>query len=346
MNRKTSRARSATVKDIAQLAEVSTATVSRAFKQPDLVSKDTRQRIEKAAKRLRYHGNALASNLRRQRSDTIVVVVPFISNPFFSTVVQGIENVAHQQGYKVLLGESQENQARLDSYCAMLSRKEADGLILLGSLLPTDVRSAIKDGTDASIPLVMACEYFDGLNSPNVVIDNVQAAMTATDHLIELGHHRIATVTGPMKNPLSKDRLQGFLRSMKKSQIAVPPEYIAKGDFSVDCGYKAMKRLLELKRPPTALFCANDEMAIGAIHAIRENGLTIPGDLSVIGFDNIRFSEHCYPPLTTISQPQFEIGETAMKLMLDVFAKRRAATKVVLPHSLLLRNSTGAPRTK
>lgn len=332
----------ANIKDIAKLAGVSVATVSRALKKPDIVKEDTRNVVLAAIKQLEYKPNALASGLRRRKSEKIIVVVPDIQNPFYASIVQGIEHVAYSNGYKVLLGETQNNQERLDSYADMLMSKEADGLILLGALLPTIVQESIKEKQGIPIPLVMACEYFDGLNAPDVRIDNVGAAANAAGHLIDLGHKVIATITGPLANPLSQDRLKGFKERMRKARLKVHAELVVHGSFSINSGYDAMKKLLEASSRPTAVFCANDEMAIGALKAIKEKGLRVPHDISVIGFDNLRFSEYTDPPLTTISQPNARIGETAMKLMLDLFENiQRIDQTIILPYALIVRASTG-----
>lgn len=332
----------ANIKDIAKFAGVSVATVSRALKKPDVVKEGTRNIVLAAIKQLEYKPNALASGLRRQKSEKIIVVVPDIHNPFFASIVQGIENVAYSNGYKVLLGETQDSQERLDSYADMLMSKEADGLILLGALLPTIVQESVKEKRNIPIPLVMACEYFEGLNAPDVRIDNVGAAVLATSHLIDLGHKLIATITGPMANPLSQDRLKGFEERMRKARLKIHAEFVVHGNFSVNSGYEAMKKLLGAPSRPTAVFCANDEMAIGALKAIKEKDLRVPHDISVIGFDNLRFSEYTDPPLTTISQPNARIGETAMKLMLDLFEDiRHIDQTVILPYALIDRASTG-----
>lgn len=334
----------ANIRDIAKLAGVSTATVSRTLATPAIVMPETRAKVEAAVRKLDYKPNALASSLRRRRTENIVVVVPDIHNPFFSGVVQGIEHVAHGHGHKVLLGESQNSQQRLDTYAEMLDSKEADGLILLGALLPTGIANAVAAGEAPHVPIVMACEYFVGLQAPNVRIDNAAAAAAATEHLLQLGHRRIAMITGPTGNPLVKDRVKGYRAQMAKAELAVPADYVARGDFTVESGYHAMKKLLALSQKPTAVFCANDEMAMGAIRAVKDSGRRVPQDLSVVGFDDIRFAEYFDPPLTTIRQPQREIGETAMRLILDVFAKRNAPTSVVLPHTLVVRGSTKALR--
>lgn len=332
----------ANIRDIAKLAGVSTATVSRALSSPELVKPGTRARVEAAVRRLHYTPNAVASSLRRRKTENIVVIVPDIHNPFFSGIVQGIEHIAHLNDHKVLLGESQDNQQRIDRYADMLDRREADGLILLGARLPTSVALAIASSAAPRLPIVTACEYVVGLRAPNVRIDNVAAAADATEHLLKLGHRLIATITGPISNPIVKDRLKGFRQRMMRSNAALSSTYIARGDFGLDSGYRAMKGLLALTRPPSAVFCANDEMAIGAIRAIKESGRRVPQDISVVGFDDIRFAEYFDPPLTTIRQPQREIGETAMRLILGLFEKRSGPTSVILPHTLVVRGSTQA----
>lgn len=333
----------ANIRDIAKLTGVSVATVSRALQRPEVVADSTRKIVEEAARKLGYQPNALSRALRRQHSYSIVVVVPYIHNPFYSGVVQGIENVAHANSYKVLLGESQGSQQRLDTYGAMLLTKEADGLILLGAMLPTSLQPTARH-PERRFPVVMACEYVPGFDAPNVRIDNAEAAAEMTDHLIGLGHRRIALIRGPSHNPLSADRLKGYRNRMSKQGLPVPAEYLVKGDFSAESGYQGMQKLLALSSRPTAIFCANDEMAMGAIRAAKEAKLRVPQDVSVVGFDDIRFSEFVDPPLTTIGQPQLELGETAMRLMLDVLAGRSAAKAVVLPHRLILRGSSRSPK--
>jgi LacI family repressor for deo operon, udp, cdd, tsx, nupC, and nupG len=331
----------ANIRDIARLAGVSTATVSRTLARPQVVAPETRARVEAAVARLQYAPNALARGLRRQKSGNIVVVVPDIQNPFFATVVQGIENVAHAHGYKVLLGESQNRLERLDSYWSMTERKEADGLILLGALVPTALGKAAAAGQVPSVPAVMACEYLTGLRAPNVRIDNAAAAAGAIEHLVALGHARIAVIAGPAANPLVKDRLKGARQALAGHGLPLAPDAVARGDFSVESGYLAMQKLLDGKW--TAIACHNDEMAIGAIRALREAGRRVPQDVSVVGFDDIRFAQFADPPLTTVRQPQREIGETAMRLVIDLFAGRQAASQVVLPYELVVRESTRAP---
>ncbi len=333
----------ATIRDIAKRAGVSVATVSRTLSDPETVRLATRERVLLAIEEMKYTPNAIARQLRRRRNETVIVIVPQIANPFFSGIVQSIENVAMELGYRVLLGETQGNQERLDHYADMVLTRVADGLILLGSLLPGVVRASMEANQAPAIPLVLACERFEGLDCPTVLIDNVAAAELAVRHLIERGCTRIATIAGPMDNTLSQDRLQGYRQALAGAGLAFEPERVAGGDFSIDSGRAAMEQLLDAGAVPDGLFCANDEMAIGAQQAIRARNLAIPGDIALVGFDDLRFGAFAAPPLTTIRQPTTELGETAMRLLDAVLHHREIAEQtVVLPHQLIERESTAA----
>ena len=328
----------ADIRTVAAAAGVSIATVSRVLKTPDVVTKATRDKVLAAVEATGYRPNAMASGLRRSKSDNIVVVVPFIQNPFFSGVIQGIEGVAFAEGYQVLLGESQEDQQRLDSYTAMLRSKTADGLILLGATLPSQMPE--------KTPLVLACEYFPDHRIPAVRIDNVAAAREATEHLIGLGHKRIGKLAGPQVNQLSRDRVTGYRAALEAAGLPYDEDLVAEGAFDVGSGHVSMTRLLDLPEPPTAVFSSSDEMAIGALKAAREHGKRVPEDLSLIGFDGIRFADFCDPPLTTMVQPNVEIGAAAARMMIGMMRGGEAPeTDIVLPARLLVRQSTGpAPR--
>ncbi|MDF0544316.1 LacI family DNA-binding transcriptional regulator [Sphingobium sp. H39-3-25] len=332
----------ATITDIAKRAGVSVATVSRTMRNPDAVRPVRRERVLRAIEEMNYTPNAIARQLRRRRNEAIIVIVPEIANPFFSNIVQSIENVAHDLGYRVLIGETQGKQERLDYYADMVLTRAADGLILLGSILPTVVAANLGPDTMPSIPLVLACERFDGLNCPNVSIDNVAAARLAVQHLVDRGCRRIATIAGPAGNTLSQDRLQGYRETLQEAGLPAQDSQIAEGDFSIDSGYVAMQRLLDLDPLPDGVFCANDEMAIGAQQAIRERGMVMPGDVAIVGFDDLRFGNFTVPPLTTIRQPTAALGETAMHMM-DAVLKKKPIKQpcVVLPHALVQRASTG-----
>ncbi len=331
----------ANIRDIALAAGVSVATVSRVLTKPDVVKKSTTDKVRAAIAALDYKPNAVASSLRRQRSDNIVVVVPHIDNPFYSGVIQGIENIAHDNRFKVLLGETQDRQDRLDHYAEMLLGKVADGLILLGSRLPTIVQEAIARDEPSPVPLVLACERFEGLSSPSVEIDNRAASAAAPRHLIERGHKRIATITGPLDNTLGRDRLSGYRDALTAAKIAIDETLIVEGDFTIGSGFHAARRLMKRKNPPTAIFCASDEMAIGGIKAATDMGLRVPDDIAMTGFDDLRFAAYCTPTLTTVAQPTVEIGEVAMRLMMGLLADEASEPEhIVLPYQLVIRDSS------
>lgn len=334
----------ATIHDVARRAGVSTATVSRALSRPDLVSPTTRRKVLRAVDRLGYAPNFAAKHLRTLRSGKLLVTVPDISNPFFSLILQGIEDMAQRKGYAVLLGDTQHDPKREDRYALMLRRKEADGLIFLGHRLPRPAAELVRSLAPKHAPVVNGCEFSPRLGVPSVHIDNATAAAEAMDHLYRLGHRRIGIVTGPLVSPLSRDRLAGAT-ARAKAEGAARDTIVVHGDFSIESGAKAGERLLGRPEPPTAVFCFNDEMAMGVIEAARGRGVRVPRDLSVVGFDDIRFAGHMDPPLTTIAQPMREIGEGTVRLLVDILEGRTIApVSVTLPHALIIRSSTARVR--
>jgi LacI family transcriptional regulator, repressor for deo operon, udp, cdd, tsx, nupC, and nupG len=325
---------------VAKRAGVSTATVSRVFSRPSVVSPDTRKKVLRAVEVLGYTPNSAAANLRTLRTRKLLVTVPDISNPFFSLILQGIEDAAHRAGYSVLLGDTQHDEKREEGYAGMLRRKEADGLIFLGHRLPKEAASLIRALAPARAPVVNGCEFSRRLGIPSVHIDNEKAAAEAMGLLYELGHRRIGVVTGPLVSPLSRDRLRGAT-SRARAEGAEATLAVTQGDFSIESGLSAGRSLLEGSRRPTAVFCFNDEMAIGILNAARERGLVVPRDLSVIGFDDIRFAQYSEPPLTTVAQPMREIGERTVRLLLDILQGTPIAEEsVTLPHRLVQRATT------
>lgn len=331
----------ATIIDIAKRAGVSVATVSRSFSHPDKLRPATRDKVNQAIAELDYCPNAMARSLRQMRSKTVIVIVPQIQHTFFSGIVQGIENIAHDNGFKVLLGETQERQERLDYYATMVSSRIADGLILLGPLLPSEVTARSKGGMGQNLPLVLVCERFEDIDCPQVAIDNEQAAYEAVRHLTEQGCRRVATISGPLNNGLSQDRVAGYRRALASAGLPDEPELIIEGSFAVGSGYSAMQRLLAFDRRPDGIFCANDEMAIGALHAIRQAGYSVPDDFAIVGFDDLRFSEFVDPPLSTIRQPTWAIGEAAMRLMIQLLDNEPITNpEIILGHELVLRESS------
>ncbi len=326
--------------EVARRAGVSPSTVSRVLSRPDVVSSKTRQRVMRAVDLLGYMPNSTAKNLRRARTGKLIVTVPDISNPFFSLILQGIEDAAQREDYAVLFGDTQHDDCREQRYALMLKSKEADGLIFLGHRLPEAAAALARAAAPRCAPIVNGCEFNPRLGVPSVHIDNARAAADVMHLLYDLGHDRIGVVTGPLVSPLSRDRLRGVLTTARKRGGEEP--IVVNGDFSVESGIAAAHQLLSAPRPPTAVVCFNDEMAMGVLEYARTRKLRVPRDLSVVGFDDIRFARYTEPPLTTIAQPMRAIGEGTVRLLLSILCDGSVTPQsVTLPHSLVTRASTG-----
>ncbi|WP_435247943.1 DNA-binding transcriptional regulator CytR [Vibrio sp. nBUS_14] len=332
----------ATMKDVAQLAGVSTATVSRALMNPEKVSVSTRKRVETAVLEAGYSPNTLARNLRRNESKTIITIVPDICDPYFAEIIRGIEDAAVENDYLVLLGDSGQQKKRESSFVNLVFTKQADGMLLLGTDHPFDVSKPEQKNLP---PMVMACEFAPELELPTVHIDNLTSAFEAVNYLAQLGHKRIAQISGPTTATLCKFRQQGYQQALRRAGVSMNPAYSTVGDFTFEAGAQAVRHLLALPEQPTAIFCHNDAMAIGAIQEAKKLGLRVPQDLSIVGFDDIQFAQYCDPPLTTISQPRYEIGRQAMLMMLDLLKGNDVqAGSRLLEAKLIVRGSTAPPR--
>ena len=330
-----------TIHDVAARAEVSTATVSRVLSNPEKVSEATRRRVLKAVDQLGYSPNAAAKSLRTLTTRKLLVTVPDIANPFFSLIIQGIEEAALREGYSVMLGDTHHDAQREERYGEMLLRREVDGLIFLGHSMSKSVGALMKKNQMA--PIVNGCEYSPNLGVPSAHVDNEAAAYEAMSHLYGLGHRHIGVLTGPLASPLSRDRLRGA-QACAKENGASKQVMVVNGDFSIESGIAGAARLFAQPTPPTAVFCFNDEMAIGVLDYANRVGRSVPESLSVIGFDDIRFSRYMRPALTTISQPMLDIGRETVRLLLGVLQGTvTTPVSITLPHKLEIRSSTGAP---
>ncbi|HZH63056.1 MAG TPA: LacI family DNA-binding transcriptional regulator, partial [Metabacillus sp.] len=318
--------------DVAKLANVSPATVSRVLSHPKLVSVETRRKVMEVIKQVNYKPHLVARQFRTQETKIILVVVPDITSAFFSKVLRGIEHVAIEHGYQVILGDTEDTVEREKEYVNLLLQKQADGMVLLTARLNKKSLEEISK----NYPIVLACEYIDGLNIPTVSIDNISSARKATEHLINLGHTKIAHITGSINVVLSRDRLRGFQQAMLSHNLEVESVYIQEGDSSFESGYQQMLKLLALEEPPTAVFAFNDDMAMGAIKAAKERGITIPGDLAIIGFDNVKMSSIIEPNLTTVDQPKYEIGKKAMELLIRLINGELPKKQIVLKDKLMI----------
>lgn len=272
-----------------------------------------------------------------QSTQTILVLVPDIGNPFYSLIIQGLEEVAKKFSYRLLLGDVQHSQERENEYLQSVMQRQVDGVISLGHTLPAVPN--IKGAKE--IPLVMACEYLHDADVAAVSIDNVAAAALATRHLLELGHREVAFINGPAYTPLSKDRLRGYRDALRKAGVGYNKDLVVRGNFSLQSGEHAAQALLDSKLKFSAIFAASDAMAIGAIKVLRAHGIRVPHDMSVVGFDDIEFAQYVEPALTTIHQPRREIGRATMTKMIDKLNDSRVpASRAVIGHELIVRHST------
>jgi len=336
------------IKQVAELAGVSIATVSRYINNPEQVKRDTRERVKAAIEKTGYSPNSLARNFRRGKSGIIFVVLPSVGDPFFSGVMSGIYTVANQQQYSILVKETRLNTLTVDEYSKIIFSKQADGLILLASVCPFNTRLDCSEQYKQP-PIVISCESVSPEldHFPSVRIDNMFAAIQATEYLIDLGHRNIAFINGDSHSTLTADRERGFRHAMHTAGIAVSKHQIIEGGLTLEGAIIATRQLLSCEKPPTAIFCANDEMAIGAIHEIKMAGLKVPEDISVMGFDNTRYAHVADPPLSTIAQPAELIGKRTMQRLCKAIEGNDIGLQAdIVPHQLIIRQSTAPPNSQ
>jgi LacI family repressor for deo operon, udp, cdd, tsx, nupC, and nupG len=336
----------ASIKEVAKLAGVSIATVSRCINNPEKVTDKTRGKVEAAIRATGYSPNTLAQSFRRGRTNIVMVVLPSVGDPFFTAVMRGIRSVARSKNYSVLIEETQLNTMTADEIGAMLVSRQTDGIILLASMSPfgTEVLSA---KSKRLLPIVIGCETVSPelAHLPSVHIDNAAAAREATNYLISLGHKRIAMVNGDATSLLTRDRELGYRAAMQEAHLPIEEGWVVEGKLSIAGARVATKSLLRHEHRPTAIFCANDEMAIGSLHEIKLAGLSVPGDISLMGLDDIRYAEVTDPPLTTVSQPAEEIGERVMQRLYRRIESGQGVSPApeIVPHKLVIRQSVAKP---
>ncbi len=326
-----------TIHDVAKAAGVSTATVSRVVHNDKSVKPSTFTAVSKVIQELNYQPNALARQMRTQSTRTIIVIIPDISNVFFSKILYGIENCAKSHNYQVLIADMHGQPYIEDYYFQAIQQHTVDGIISFSS----SVAKSLMEQLATKHPIVVACQYLENYNIPNVTIDNRLAAASMTDYLISLGREEIVFISGPIDSLLYRDRMNGFLSSLTAHGLPIDLEYVRYGTGTPHSGYEQMKQFLDSRKKFSAVFAAGDSMAIGALKALREAGIRIPEDCSVAGFDDISMSEFVDPPLTTVHQPRYQIGEVAFTKLLKLINKKKLDTfHDVLDFKIMVREST------
>ncbi len=327
-----------TIKDVAKEAGVSTATISRVLHNSDSVKPETRDYVLSVIKRLNYNPNVLARQMRTQKTHSVIVTVPDIGNVFFSEVIYGIERCAQEHGYQILLVDMHEQADIEYYYFKAIQQHTIDGIISLSA----SVAKSLIEKVSEKYPIVVACQYLENYHVPNVTINNIQAAEDITEHLLALGHKRIAHISGQPNELFYRNRFNGYLSALAKHGLTIDLELVKYGEPTIQGGYENMKLLLDQDPSITAVFAAGDAIAIGACRAIKESGRRIPEDCAVVGFDDIDLSSFLSPPLTTIRQPRRAIGHTAFEMLMRLMNQEPLdAMQVVLEHELVIRDSCG-----
>lgn len=326
------------IKDVAQAAGVSHSTVSRALAHSPLIPETTRRRVERAAKKLGYSPNAIARGLVRRQTCAIGVIVTSIADPFVAEIVRGIEQLAGDNGYRVVLGTSHNDPEREVNAVKALREWRVDSVIVASSRVGALYQPLLKE-IGAPIVLINNQNQQKGRAIHSVAVDDVRGGELATQHLIALGHRVIGHLRGPAGYRAAQNRLAGYRRALKRAGILYDRALVQTGDGRAEGGEQIL-RLLDHQPTPTAIFCYNDITAIGALSALKRRGIRVPRDISLVGFDDIPFALYVDPPLTTIAQPMFEMGKRAMEMALTLMNAPRARVEdVIIQGELIARAS-------
>lgn len=304
----------ANIKEVAARAQVSTTTISHVINETRFVSEATRERVFTAMRELNYAPSLVARSLKVKETNSIGMLVTTSSNPFFAEVVRGVERYCFEQGYNLMLGNTEGQAETALSYLKMMLRKRVDGLLIMCSEGQQEVFNQLD--WLKSLPVVVMDWGLVSADVDLIADNSFHGGYLATRHLIELGHTAIGCITGPQSRAPANQRQAGFEKALLESGLSVNHDWIQEGDFDCASGFAAMERLLALPARPTALFVCNDMMAMGAISAAHQAGIVIPRDISIVGYDNVALAQYLSPPLTTINQPKEELGRLAVTRLL------------------------------
>jgi LacI family transcriptional regulator len=327
-----------TIREVAERAGVSLTTVSHVVNRSRFVSEDTRKRVLEAMQDLNYRPNAVARSLRSGKTHTLGLILPDSSNPFFAEIGREVEKTAFTEGYSVMLCNTERDLAREELYVRLLSDKQVDGVIFVAAGEQIDSLAYLLE---QHTPIVVVDRDLSYDEVDAVLTDNLLGGYQATQHLIALGHQRIACISGPVNGARSMERVSGYRRALEEYGIAEDPALLLIGDYHPQSGRDAAHHLLSLDNRPTAIFACNDLMAIGVIRAVTAERLSIPDNVAVVGFDNIELANYTTPSLTTVAQPITEIGALSASLVIQRIAEpHRPAERPKLPTQLIMREST------
>ncbi len=328
-----------TLKDVADLAAVSEATVSRVLNNNPKVAEELRSRVLEAVRSLGYQPNRAARRLRASSSDVLGLIISDIENPFFISVVRGVEDTAYAHQMSVVLCNTDEDPAKQQMYLQVMQAEQVAGLIIS----PT---SASKDFTELQrlkIPIILLDRRAANFEADAVTIDNVNGAYLAVRHLIDIGYERIGIIGGSPHLTTGQERYEGYRKAMTTAGLKIDERLIKVGDFKTESGYRLAQEFIAAAKPPQAIFVANNLMTLGALRAMREQGVRIPQDIALVGFDDMPWSSELCPPLTAVSQPTYELGQETVQLLLRRLADPNAPIRTVtLQPRLVVRESCGS----
>lgn len=327
-----------TIYDVAKEAGVSIATVSMVINNTGRISTKTRKKVLQVMDELKYYPSAAASTLTGKSTHTLGLLMPNIANPFYSELARSMEDRADELGYSVIVCSTDYKEEREQKYISLFLRKQVDGFIITSGFNSVDL---IKELVDQQIPIILVAYNISKFSLDTVSIDDYTGGYQATSYLAELGHQRIAVITETVQS--SVDRVRGYRNALQDYQLAYDDELCLETSATAANGAKATEQFLDLKEPPTAIFAFNDILALGAMEAIRKRGLSIPEDISIIGFDDTLLASYSNPPLTTVAQPLEDIGYQAIDLIVaEIEGTKRTTQRIMLPPKLVVRKSTGA----
>jgi LacI family transcriptional regulator len=329
-----------TIYDVARIAGVAPITVSRVINNSGYVSPETRARVEKTIADLGYVPNRLAQGLRSKQTHTLGLVITDITNPFWTTVARGVEDATHAAGFNVILCNTDESEDKQEKYVRVLLQKQVDGFIIVPARSSDDAVSLIQN---ANVPLVVMDRKV-GIPVDTVRCDSVDGAYKLVKHLIELGHKRIAVLSGSESVSTAVDRVQGYRKALEESRLPVDESLIHAREFTQVAGYAMMEQIISQQPRPTAIFAVNNFIAIGAFKALTDMNLRVPDDISMVAFDDLPPALVMEPFLTVAAQPAYEMGHRAATLLLDRLSGNLPEDYqvVVLPTELIVRASTSA----
>lgn len=329
------------MKDVAKRAGVSASTVSHVMNGTRNVSEETREGVLLAIRELEYRPNLLAKGLKTRKTFTVGLLISDIQNPFFTSVVRGVEDVALSRGYHLFLCNTDEDQAREDEYITELVKKRVDGLIVASSAPRYNHASRLQA---ENVPFVFMDREVEGVDADAICVDNRRGMRLIAEHLAALGHERIAMISGPLDRVSGHEPYRGLKEALEEIGSVLDDSLVRFGDFRTSSGQEGATELLGISPHPTALVTANNQMTLGALLAIREMGMRVPEDVSVVGFDDAEWAPLVSPPLTTLAQPTYELGVGAMKLLLDrIEGSDGDMKRVLLEPDLMVRRSTAPP---